>query len=376
LSGTYAIAITLLALALTAGCWALARRWGSEVGTHAGALIVWTILTLFVSWKAPGASFFLLWPLVAASVALLLESRRDSIATASLWIATVVAMALLVPIIYSIGVVFLGLTDGGGVVMGALIPLLAMLIAPQVDAIVGERRWRATLGVLAAALLFFAAGAITVRNSATHPIPSILVYAADADASDAWLVSPASLSKRSAWSADALGASRQLIKPGRALVAGSPPAWLTNVFGEELPVVVRPAARISLTGPVATVISDSTSEAGRRLTLRIVPAPGTLNVDMRSVEGRVLAAAIDGRVIDTTRFRRSTAQWALSYAAPPDSGITLALTMPRGAKLTLEIGAQTAGLPPLTTPSIPPRPDDVVPIQSGDQTDVYRRVTF
>jgi len=376
LSGVYAVAITLLALTLASACWALARKWGSAAGTHGGALLVWAILTLFVSWKAPGASFFLLWPLLAGSVAALLEPRQDWVAAASLWLATFIAMALLVPIIYSIGLVLLGLTGAGGVVMGVLTALLVLLIAPQFEAMVGRRRWRATLGVLAATIPFFIAGAMTVRNSATHPVPSILVYAADADSNDAWLVTPASLEKRDSWSAAALGASQQLMSPGQHLAGGGPPSWLTNVFGQEMQVAVRPAPRIPLSGPVATVIADSTTDAGRRLTMRIVPAPGTVNVEMRSVSGTVLAAAVDGRAIDTTRYRRRSPHWTLSYAAPPDSGFTLALTMKRGARIALEISAQSAGIPPLTGLSIPLRPDDVVPVQTGDHTDVYRRVTF
>ncbi len=376
LSGTYAVAITLLSLTLTAACWALMRRWGSAAGTYGGALIVWTILTLLVSWKAPGASFFLVWPLIASSIAALLEPRSDAIAGVALWISTVVALALLVPIIYGIGVILLGLTSGGGVIMGVLTPLLALLIAPHFEMIVGDLRWGATLGVFAATILFFAAGAITVRSSMTHPVPSILFYAADADANDAWLVTPAALAKRSAWSATALGASRRSLTPGEHLAAGSPPSWLTNVFGEELPVVVRAVARVPLVGPKAIVIADSMTSAGRQLTLRIVAAPGALNVDMRAVDGTVLAASVDGRVIDTTRYRRPTPKWILSYVAPSDSGFVLALTMPTAARITLEIASQSAGLPPLGDTSIPPRPEDVVPVQTGDQTDVYRRVTF
>jgi hypothetical protein len=375
-SGVYALAITLLALTLAAACWSLVRRWGSAAGTHVGALIVWAILTLYVSWKAPGASFFLLWPLVAASIASLLEQRRDWAAAASLWIATIIALCLLVPIIHSIGVVLLGLTGGGGVVMGVLIPLLVLLLAPQFEAIVGARRWRTTLGVLAATILLFVVGAITVRNTADHPVPSVLVYAADADAGDAWLVEPASLEKRSAWSASALGASPQFMTPGEHLASSGPPPWLTDVFGAEMRVAVHGAPRIPLTAPVATVIADSTTAAGRRLSLRIVTAPGTLNVDMRAVSGAVLAASIDGRAIDTTRYRHKTPRWTLSYVAPADTGFTLGLTMPRGGKVTLEIGAQSAGLPSLTGVTIPPRPENVVPVQSGDQTDVYRRVSF
>jgi hypothetical protein len=164
--------------------------------------------------------------------------------------------------------------------------------------------------------------------------------------------------------------------PGGQSAASGPPSWLTNVFGQELRVAVRAAPRVSLTGPVATVIADSTTNAGRRLTLRIVSAPGTLNVDMRSVAGAVLAAAVDGRVIDTTRYRRKMKHWTLSYAAPPDSGFTLAFTMPRDASLTLEISAQSARIAPIAGLNIPPRPDYVVPVQSGDQMDIYRRATF
>jgi hypothetical protein len=376
LSGVYAVAITLLALTMSAACWALARKWGSAGGTHGGALLVWAMLTLFVSWKAPGASFFLLWPLLAVSVAALVEPRADWIAGASLWLATVISMALLVPIIYSIGLILLGLTGGGGVVMAVLASLLVLLIAPQLEALVVQHRWRATLGILAATLLFFLLGAATVRNSVTHPVPSLLVYAADAEANDAWLVTPASLEKRSSWSVAALGATRQLMTPGAHVAGSGPPSWLTNVFGDEIRVAVRPAPRIPIDGPAVSVIADSTTDAGRRLTLRIVPPAGTLNVDMRAVSGKVLAAAVDGRAIDTTRYRHKTPQWMLSYAAPPDTGITLALTMPRGDRITLEIGAQSPGIAPLPGLRIAPRPNDVVPVQTGDQTDVYRRVTF
>ena len=66
-----------------------------------------------------------------------LESRRDWLADASLWLATIIAMALLVPIIYSIGVILLGLTGGGGVIMGVLVPLLALLHRAAVR---GDRR--------------------------------------------------------------------------------------------------------------------------------------------------------------------------------------------------------------------------------------------
>lgn len=370
----YAAAIALLALALAAACWALVRRWGSAAGTHAGALVVWMLLTLFVSWKAPGASFLFVWPLIVATVAALLVARHDAISAVSLWTATFVAMALLVPIIYSIGVILLGLTTGGAVVMGVLIPLLAWVVAPQFEAIAGNRRWRATLLVLAATVLLFIVGAATVRNTIDHPVPSLLVYAADADSSDAWLVTPTELAKRGSWSASVLGPTAELITPKSP--AGGPPAWLARVLGRELPTTVRAVPRIPLTAPVATVLRDSTTTDARRLTLRIVAAPGTQEIEMRAADGIVLAASIDGRVINTTRYRRPSPKWVMSYSAPPDSGFMLELTMPRGAKTTLELTAQSAGIAPLSGVSTPRRPKNVVPVQSGDVTMIHRRVTF
>ena len=207
LSGVYAVAITLLALTMAAACWALARRWGSAAGTHGGALLVWTILTLFVSWKAPGASFFLVWPLLAASVAALLEPRRD-------WVATRIALARDLHRDGADGADHLQhrphpprshrrRRGGNGRAHARCSPCSSRPSSRRswVGA-AGERRW----ALLAATVLFFVVGAMTVRNSVTHPVPSMLVYAADAETNDAWLVTPASLAKRDSWSAAALGA--------------------------------------------------------------------------------------------------------------------------------------------------------------------------
>ena len=376
LSGVYAAAIAMLALTLAAGCWALVRRGGSAAGTHVGALVVWGALTVFVTWKAPGASFLFIWPLLAASVAALLRQRQGAAAGVSLWTATVVATALLVPVIYAIGVILLGLTAGGGVAMGVLVPLLAWLLAPQFEALAGERRWRVTLAGLLATVLLFVVGAATVRRSVVHPVPSILVYALDADANDAWLATPAPMAKPGSWSAAALGPSMRVTALDRKPDPSGPPEWLARGLGRESPMAVRSAPRLAIAGPVATVIADSLTDAGRRLVLRIVSAPGTMDVAVRSVNGPVLMAAVDGRAIETTRYRRPSPQWTLSYSAPPDSGFTLALTLPRGAKPIFEFTAQSAGIPALPGVRIPSRPDDVVPAQMGDVTIVYRRVTF
>jgi hypothetical protein len=90
----------------------------------------------------------------------------------------------------------------------------------------------------------------------------------------------------------------------------------------------------------------------------------------------VISAAIDGRAIDTTRYRLHTREWTLWYWAPSDAGALLSLIVPAGSTPKLEILAYSLGIPTLPGVTIPPRPANVVPVQSGDVTIVCRRVSI
>ncbi len=151
--------------------------------------------------------------------------------------------------------------------------------------------------------------------------------------------------------------------------------------------------RATIAGPEATVISDSLTDAGRHLVLRVRAAPGTLALHLRVLQLSVRSATVDGRAVDTTRYRRPSDEWGLTYWAPPDSGLTLALTLApdvapaiggaapgapsgsvAGTAPAIELMAQSAGIPEPQKTRIPPRPQYVVPAQTGDMTVVYRLV--
>ena len=97
---------------------------------------------------------------------------------------------------------------------------------------------------------------------------------------------------------------------------------------------------------------------------------------MRAAGARVLASSIDGRAVDTTRYRRSSPTWTMTYAAPPDSGLTVALALPAGADPGLELVQWTSGLPALPDQPLPLRPIGVAPAHSGDGTAVFRKVVL
>jgi hypothetical protein len=113
---------------------------------------------------------------------------------------------------------------------------------------------------------------------------------------------------------------------------------------------------------------------GRKLTVRVGAPRGTIAINMRVSGTPVLLSAIDGRIVDTTRFRRRTAEWVMQYWAPSDSGAIVELTVAPGARATLELSARKDGLPSMPGIAIPSRPESVVPVQTGDVTIVYRRV--
>jgi hypothetical protein len=143
----------------------------------------------------------------------------------------------------------------------------------------------------------------------------------------------------------------------------------TAVVAKRVPSVPRPQ-------PAINILSDSTTSDARQLSLRVQGSAGTTALGMRVTDAPVISAVIDGRAIDTTRYRLHMLEWTLWYWAPSDSGALLSLIVPAGSTPKLEILAYSLGIPTLPGVTILPRPANVVPVQSGDVTIVCRRVSI
>jgi hypothetical protein len=279
-------------------------------------------------------------------------------------IAALVTAALLIPIAYLIGAVFLGVTAAGGIVTAAIIALIAWLLLPLLETLCDGARWSTPLICTAAAIVLVGIGVLTVRTSDLHPVPSRLIYAIDADSSDAWLASRASAVRTNAWTRAALAPFAQ------------GPEWIAHFFLLPTAVVAKRVPTLPLPQPAINILSDSTTSDARQLSLRVQGSAGTTALGMRVTDAPVISAAIDGRAIDTTRYRLHTREWTLWYWAPSDAGALLSLIVPAGSTPKLEILAYSLGIPTLPGVTIPPRPANVVPVQSGDVTIVCRRVSI
>jgi hypothetical protein len=359
-SGLYATGIVLLALSVTAACYAVATRWSTGRGLHVGALIVWLVVALALAVRVPGTSYLFTWPLLFAAVAALVTRGRE----VAEWATAIVTIFILVGFFYGVSVVMLGVTGAGAIALGVAASLILLLLAPLLDLVAGGTRWSGAPWVAGAGVVILLIAAFTVRPSADHPLRSALIYAENADSSDAWL---GTLGRATdAWTREAIGVR----------TSGLTPDWTTRLSERVGLFTGRKVARVPLAAPSATLIGDTLLSGIRRVVLRVTAPAGTTALVMRARGAKVLTSSIDGRVVDTTRYRQRDRDWVMEYWAVPEGGATIALSIPSGGHIDFDLAARRPGIPAIPGVSIPPRPTYVVPSQTGDVSVVFAQQRF
>jgi hypothetical protein len=275
-----------------------------------------------------------------------------------------VTLLIFVGFIYGVSVVMLGVTGTGAIALCVVASLVALLLAPQLEIIAGEARWAAAAWLAGAGIVCLLVAAFTVHPSADHPVRSALVYAENADSTDAWLGTFGRLT--SAWTRSAIGDSTP--EPS--------PVWTARLTENAARLTGRKVQRVPLVAPDATLVGDTLIDGTRHLVLRVSAAAGTTALVMRARGAKVLTSSIDGRVVDTTRYRRRTRDWIMEYWAVPDTGATIALSIPAGSHIAFDLAARQPGIPAVSGVTIAPRPTYIVPSQTGDVSIVYRQRRF
>ena len=138
----------------------------------------------------------------------------------------------------------------------------------------------------------------------------------------------------------------------------------------------RVVPRVPVDGPTVDILADSVAGDARTVSLIVRAAPRTEWIAMTTPGTNVIRSSVDGRPIDTSRYRGGVRPWQLDFTAPPDSGVRLVLTVASGAPLSIDLAARLRPLPPLPAVTIPARAPDVVTVQTGDVTIVRRKVVL
>lgn len=321
-----------------------------------------SLLALLTAFTAPGISFVFTWPALFVAVALAVRDRAK-VGEAALWIASALAILVLVPITYLMGVVALGLDATGAAVVALFTTLGAWLLAHALELWDGHP-WRTAGASFAASLALFCIGAATVRTTETYPVGSTIAYGVDADSNTAYLGVQA--------------ATRGAVNALRAQLSSyptvRPPSWFARSFGTARMV---PPPGPGIARATVRVLADSTREGARHLTVRVIPGEGARTISMRADSGVVRAAAIDGRAVATDRYRsQPRGRWSIEYHAPDPAGFEVAFVLGTAQPFTLSLVSQHPGIPAVPGLELPTRPTGVIPIQRGDFTAVHQRITM
>lgn len=355
-------ALPALVAAVVLAWYALLRRRIGAGGLHLGALGALTTTGLVLAAVAPGAAHPAILPAVGAGLAVLAAVTAGTAAVASV-LGGAVAVLVLGPAV----VLVLPALGLAGVWSTALLAVLLVLVpvpdAARPDTVRPGTVGQDTTGQVAAgrdavrpggapsvreavpalvatalAVACVVTGLAVDRFDPSHPAPSHLAYALDADTG------------RARW----VGAGR---RPGDRsasyVTAREDLARSFPVLGGDL--ATGPARAAALPAPRLRVESD------RTVLLRIEPRRTVHSVHVGVPDGTVLGAELMGREAETRGERGRFEAW---FSAPPPEGVTLRLVLAGGDPVPVRVLDVSHGLDGM--PDYRPRPPGAGP--DGDLT--------
>jgi hypothetical protein len=345
----------------------LSRKISAPALFLGGALFLFVLVLVTSRWLA-GGSYTFVWPLLAgllATAAAAFRPRPLSLLSALLLcVLSLPAVLLFVPLLKGFYTA-LGFTLIGAPLLGLTFGLLFLLLFPFLDAVLASSGKILPVAALMLSLILCAAAAATTGYSSTHPKPSLLAYALDADTGKAVWVS--STNRIDPWTAQYVGTS-----PSRAKLPDFFPVWYPLDF------LQHDAPVITIAPPQAELLESSTESGTRTLRLHITSLRRARTLHVGLTQGEVLSASVNGRDLgkpSEARWHRP-GQWSFDYVNPPAEGIELQLRVQASGPVRIVLVDRSTGLPAIPGGNFPPRPADSMPIHSGDQTMVRRTLTF
>jgi hypothetical protein len=364
----YVIALLALLLAILIALYNFLRKLISPPAQFLGGALLIFVLALVTSRWLPGGSFLFVWPLftglLATAVAAFRPGRISVLSICILCLLSLPALLLFVPLIKGFYEA-LGFASIGAPLLGFTFGLLFLLLFPFLDAALDSARKLLPLLALGAAVALGIAGAQTNHYSPSHPKPSLLSYALDADTGKAFWAS--SVARLDPWTEHYLGSS-----PTRERLPDFAPDWYPIGF------LVNEAPAIQLAAPVAELLESSSDGTTRALHLRITTPRHARTLHVGIAQTEVLTASVNGHDLGKPSEARwhQAGRWGFDYANPPAEGIDLQLRLQGTSPATVVLVDRSSGLPTIPGANLPPRPADSMPIHSGDQTMVRRSYIF
>jgi hypothetical protein len=369
-SGIYALSLVVFAVALNTAMYSLWRNKLGAAGLALGGLFVWTLLAMWSAFAVPGAGYLLTWPLLGSLLAVAMfrstgdEEGLGIAEIAALVIGALPCVILLAPTVREL-FVSLGLSTMGTVILCVFLTLALWTLVPQIELMTRARRWLLPAAAFGFSALLFFWGLATTRYSAEHPKSDAIVYGRNADTGKAvWFSSG---NKPDAWTRQFLGA-----KPEKDSLEDFFPGGAGSMF------LKHDAQDTPLAGADVLLGEEKKEGEGRTLTLQVTSPIKAPWVTLYVSEADVLEASVNGKrvTIDADARRLPSKGWRLRYANLPEQGLELVLKVRGMQRVKVHAVEGMPGLPSLPGMNVTPRPDWIVPVQTGDATLVARVFTF
>jgi hypothetical protein len=332
------------------------------INLAAGQLLGFGLVTACVSFRLPGASYALEWPLVFALAGLLLAVVKPVRTAAFLgMIGSIPAILLIAPLIY-LSLVLLDLNTVSVITAALLLGLLMAVLSPLLVHLVSRRRWTPAI-LLIGSFVFLVTGKEMSQFSATHPMHDTVFYSLNADQHTAAWLSYDDMPDN--WTAQFLGDQPR---------KGQQPAF---TIGSDFTVLASDAPVLVLEAPVARVTSDDFRDGVRTLLLHLSsPRHANAMLVKFSAEADILSLKFNSRKYSIGTDRGPHSLWDLRYFALPTDGFDLEVRLSSQGPIRCWVGDRSLGLPQIPARSYRLRPNEVMSWYGSDVTVVGRQYTF
>ncbi len=358
--GAYLLLTVGLFGLLVRGC----LRWIRPLPLAFGSYGLVFVLTVALLVWLPAGAYFLLFPLLGSSIGMLgmlwqarRQPRPSAVTALILVLSALPTLGIVLPMAYLLFITFdLQLPVASVVLLG----LLLLLLLPHWLAIDGGLRWRKVSVLPVVSLL---SGAVFMLVAIRHEAPSNdqplhtqTAYFLNAD------------TKRAFW------ASYYIRTPdpwNRQFFTNPSYGQLTEVFPNGHLVdynsyLKQPARPLAVAPPVADILTDSTQDGHRYLTLRLHSVRGAAHIEAAlfpGTAGRIHSLSINDEplLIQAEQTPIGPAYDLLFTGLPLSKQLTLTVDATAGRPLRLRLYDQSIGLPDELIQT--PRPASVVPEQ-------------
>lgn len=336
-------AMVLLAVAVLLTWYVLSRRWFGSRPTALGMLCCVVVSGALLSFTVPTAGHVLVIPAVAALAGWLITYTAGRGHVVAMTVALVPAAIFLSGSIWpsiqlGVGTAPFGVVPAVVLLTGLMLPLLE--VGPP--GALHSRRYVCLLpaAALALVLVLAATGLAVDRFDESHPMPSELKYALDADnASAQWI----SRTPPDRWSG--------------GFVSDAPPE---GPFGELWTETSHsgPASAADLPAPAVDITSDTVKSDDRLLRLRLRSLRGATAIGVHFEAADIRSLTVAGR--DITPVPAD----GFRFYAPPPEGLEVEIVAPSGP-LTLRV-SDYLWLPDSGLPAFEPPPADMFLMQDSE----------